>query len=121
MKVRELAKKDRERVYWAHSSSHTSHITKCTHVLLNEYCRRSSRCSPLLAATLRCSPLSAAEHIFYNRPLKLGLALLPSHPVCLVIGSCCSEVIFTLSGAQRRSAESSGEQRRAAGRATTIA
>ena len=68
-------------------------------------------CSPLLAAAPRCSPLSAAEHSFYNRPLKLGPALIPSHSVCLVIGSCCSEVIFTLSGAQRRAA---GMQRRSA-------
>ena len=33
---------------------YTSHITKLTHLLLNEYCRRSPR----------CSPLSAAEHSF---------------------------------------------------------
>ena len=67
----------------------------------NEYCRRSPR----------CSPLSAAEHSFYNRPLKLGPALLPSHSVCLVIGSCCNEVILTLSGDQRVVDASSGEQR----------
>ena len=66
---------------------------------------------PALPAAPRCSPLSAAEHSFYNRPLKLGPALIPSHSVCLVIGSCCSEGIFTLSGDQWGVAASSGEQR----------
>ena len=78
---------------------------------------RTSRFEPIyylmnivaaLPAALRYSPLIAAEHSFLT---ALGPALIPSHSVCLAIGSCCSEVIFTLSG----------DQRRVAGRATTIA
>ena len=111
MKVRELTKKNRGRVSWAHSTSHTSHFTKCTHLLLNEYCRRSPRWSPLSAAA---SPLLAAERRWAHKiqPPSYTRSRFTPFPYCLlVIGSCCSEVIFTLSGAQRRAA---GMQRRSA-------
>ena len=56
--------------------------------IFNEYCRRSPRGSPL-------------SKVFYNRPLLLGPALIKSRSVCLVIGTCYCEVIFTLSGDPR--------------------
>ena len=95
---------------WTHfpgciALAYNSHIMIWTHLLHNENCRRSPLCSPLLYADRRWA------QFFYNRPLKLGPALIPSHSVCLVIGSCCSEVKVMLSG----------NQRGAAGRATTIA
>ena len=44
---------------------------------------------------------SPQSKVFYNRPLLIGPAFINSNSVCLVIGTCYCEVVFTLSGDPR--------------------